>query len=110
MDNFSHIARFRSASNRARIARLVPDAACACLVAGSATQSPAPGRGPFCNAHIDEGRVKSILDRSFKYTPSTKTDLRKTFDRLRREQRLTNKATGEQPSVRAKNIFSLETR
>ena len=54
--------------------------------------------------------MKSILDRSFKYTPSTKTDLRKTFDRLRREQRLTNKATGEEPSVRANNIFSLETR
>ena len=31
--------------------------------------------------------MKSILDRSFHYTPSAQTDLRKTFARLRREQR-----------------------
>jgi len=32
--------------------------------------------------------MKSILDRSFRYTPSVDTDLRKTFARIRREQRL----------------------
>jgi len=32
--------------------------------------------------------VKSILDRSFQYTPSAQTDLRKTFARVRREQRM----------------------
>jgi len=32
--------------------------------------------------------VKSILDRSFQYTPSAQTDLRKTFARIRREQRM----------------------
>lgn len=31
--------------------------------------------------------VKSILDRSFQYTPSAQTDLKKTFARVRREQR-----------------------
>ena len=31
--------------------------------------------------------MKSILDRSFHYTPSSQTDLRKTFARIRREQR-----------------------
>lgn len=31
--------------------------------------------------------MKSILDSAFKYTPSAKTDLRKTFARIRREQR-----------------------
>jgi hypothetical protein len=31
--------------------------------------------------------MKSILDSAFRYTPSTQTDLRKTFARLRREQR-----------------------
>jgi len=31
--------------------------------------------------------VKSILNRSFHYTPSVQTDLRKTFARIRREQR-----------------------
>ena len=32
--------------------------------------------------------MKSILDRSFRYIPSAHTDLRKTFARVRREQRL----------------------
>ncbi len=31
--------------------------------------------------------MKSIFDRSFHYTPSVQTDLRKTFARIRREQR-----------------------
>lgn len=31
--------------------------------------------------------MKSILDRSFRYTPSAETDLRKTFARIRRKQR-----------------------
>ena len=30
--------------------------------------------------------MKHILDRSFRYTPSHSTDIRKTFDRLRRER------------------------
>ena len=34
-----------------------------------------------------KGRMKSILDRSFRYTSSAATDVRKTFDRIRREQR-----------------------
>ncbi|HSS69062.1 MAG TPA: hypothetical protein VLQ46_00220 [Casimicrobiaceae bacterium] len=32
-------------------------------------------------------RMKSILDPSFRYTPSVQTDIRKTFARIRREQR-----------------------
>lgn len=32
--------------------------------------------------------MKSILDPTFRYTPSTHTDLRKTFARLKREARL----------------------
>jgi hypothetical protein len=35
-----------------------------------------------------EVAMKSILDRSFRYTNSVDTDLRKTFARIRREQRL----------------------
>jgi hypothetical protein len=31
--------------------------------------------------------MRSILDRSFRYVPSTQTDLRKTFARVRRELR-----------------------
>jgi hypothetical protein len=34
------------------------------------------------------GQVKSILNRSFRYTPSSATDLRKTFAKIRREQRM----------------------
>jgi len=30
--------------------------------------------------------VKTILDPSFRYTPSHSTDVRKTFERIRREQ------------------------
>jgi hypothetical protein len=30
--------------------------------------------------------MKSILDSSFRYTPSFDTDVRKTFERVRREQ------------------------
>ena len=47
-------------------------------------------------------KMKSILDRSFRYTSSAATDLRKTFDRIRREQRRQSmaEALGEAP-VRA---------
>ena len=31
--------------------------------------------------------MKSILDPTFRYVPSAQTDIRKTFARLRREQR-----------------------
>jgi hypothetical protein len=51
---------------------------------------------PSCKARLDEGRVKSILDRSFRYTPSSMTDLRKTFAKVRREQLLNSKPTAEQ--------------
>jgi len=32
--------------------------------------------------------MKSILDRSFRYTPSFGTDLKKTFARVRRDRRI----------------------
>jgi hypothetical protein len=31
--------------------------------------------------------VKSILDRAFRYVPAAQTDIRRTFDRIKREQR-----------------------
>ena len=40
--------------------------------------------------------MKSILDRSFKYTPSTSTDVRKTFAKAFREERLKAKQNEEQ--------------
>ena len=33
--------------------------------------------------------MKSILDRSFRYVPSHATDVRKTFERIRREREAT---------------------
>ena len=39
--------------------------------------------------------MKSILDRSFKYTKSVDTDIRKTFARIRREQRQVQRESGD---------------
>jgi hypothetical protein len=51
--------------------------------------------------------MKSILDRSFKYTPSASTDLRNTFAKAIREQRLkANQQDSQKPVVA--NIFSLK--
>ena len=41
--------------------------------------------------------MKSILDPTFNYTPSVNTDLRKTFARIRREQRRQTQAVPETP-------------
>ncbi|MGQ0523604.1 MAG: hypothetical protein ACT4P8_08105 [Betaproteobacteria bacterium] len=47
--------------------------------------------------------MKSILDRSFRYTPSAHTDLRKTFARVRREQRtLDHEATAAAEEAKIK--------
>jgi hypothetical protein len=37
--------------------------------------------------------LKSILDPAFRYIPSIETDVRKTFDRIRREQREQSRTT-----------------
>jgi len=43
--------------------------------------------------------MKSILDPSFKYIPSTSTDVRKTFQKALREERLKAKQKEEQKRV-----------
>jgi len=43
--------------------------------------------------------MKSILDPSFKYTPSTSTDVRKTFAKALREERWKEKQKEEQKPV-----------
>jgi hypothetical protein len=50
--------------------------------------------------------MKSIFDSSFKYTPSIHTDVRKTFDRIRREQR-TQVRQGEQAQIRTAPVTKL---
>ncbi|HMA31327.1 MAG TPA: hypothetical protein VKT00_05880, partial [Casimicrobiaceae bacterium] len=44
------------------------------------------------DAFHPRGHVKSILDPSFRYTPSFNTDLDKTFARIRRHQRQQEKS------------------
>jgi len=53
--------------------------------------------------------MKSILDRSFKYTSSTSTDLRKTFAKALREERLKAKQKEQQKPVTV-DIHSLKVR
>ena len=49
-------------------------------------------RGLSRNERYD---VKSILDSSFRYTNSVETDLRKTFARIRRQQRTDQQAQAQ---------------
>lgn len=46
--------------------------------------------------------MRSILDPTFRYVPSVQTDIRKTFARLRREQR---EAGSGRPSPQAANVL-----
>lgn len=43
--------------------------------------------------------MKSILDPSFKYVPAAKTDLRKTFARIRREMREADRQAPQAPVI-----------
>ena len=45
--------------------------------------------------------MKSILDRTFRYTPSFETDLRKTFARIQRERKIAaqSEATAAPPPL-----------
>jgi hypothetical protein len=51
--------------------------------------------------------MKSILDRSFRYTKSADTDLRKTFARIRREQR---KQTAPQTDEITRRVLPMKLR
>ena len=51
-------------------------------------------------------RMRSILDRSFHYTPAARTDLRKTFARIRREQSLRSREIA-QAARRVENVAHL---
>jgi plasmid stabilization system protein ParE len=50
--------------------------------------------------------MKSILDRSFQYTPAAQTDLRRTFKRIREEQKKRAAAAAEKQS--AGNVRALK--
>lgn len=52
---------------------------------------------------------KRIFDPSFRYTPSYDTDLRKTFERIRREQALQSGDTASSAG-QAENVLRLNAR
>jgi len=52
--------------------------------------------------------MKSILDHSFRYTGSIDTDVRKTFARIRREQRQQARAQGQRDDPR--KVFPIRQR
>jgi hypothetical protein len=51
--------------------------------------------------------MKSILDPSFRYTNSVGTDLRKTFAKVRREQRKRQQASGGASAEGIRNVLPL---
>jgi hypothetical protein len=53
--------------------------------------------------------MKSILDPTFRYTPSVQTDVRKTFARIRRELRAQNAKEGAEAEAKP-NVVSLPRR
>ena len=54
--------------------------------------------------------MKSILDPEFRYTPSVETDLRKTFARIRREQRRVQEARSVAEAEARKKILQITVR
>ena len=53
--------------------------------------------------------MKSILDPSFRYTPSVSTDLRKTFARIRRVARESQPAVAESPADGKAKVVRIDT-
>ena len=50
--------------------------------------------------------MKSLLDPSFRYVPSSQTDIRKTFARIRREARAEERARNvEMPGSKVMPLF-----
>jgi hypothetical protein len=51
--------------------------------------------------------MKSILDRTFRYTPSFETDLRKTFARIQRERKLAAQSERSAAGQQLANVSSI---
>ena len=54
--------------------------------------------------------MKSILDPEFHYTSAVETDLRKTFARVRREQRRQQEARAQVETEARKNVLPITAR
>jgi hypothetical protein len=51
--------------------------------------------------------MKSILDRSFRYRPSFATDVRRTFERIRREQEAQAHAAAKSNEASREKVLQL---
>jgi hypothetical protein len=51
--------------------------------------------------------MKRIFDPSFRYTPSYSTDLRKVFDRIRRELKTHDRGPAPSEKVAGENVLRL---
>jgi hypothetical protein len=49
---------------------------------------------------------KRLLDRDFLYVPADKTDVRKTFSRVRKEQEEERERLRQEAAARLKNVIS----
>jgi hypothetical protein len=54
--------------------------------------------------------VKSILDPDFRYVGSVQTDIRKTFARIRREQKQKEQEAKQAEAEQAQKVLSLKER
>jgi len=59
------------------------------------------------HAEKKERLMKSILDPAFRYVPSDETDLRKTFARIRREQRVREQADAMAEAEARKKVLPI---
>ena len=60
--------------------------------------------------HKRGGKMKSILDPSFRYTKSVETDLRKTFARIRRELRKQSEPTAAAGAGATRSVLAFHNR
>ena len=59
----------------------------------------------------EQGHMKTIFDRDFKYVPSVATDLRKTFARIRREQQSNTQSRNVRSTADAReNVVTLSVK
>ena len=69
-----------------------------------------PRRSEAVTPLAHRNRMKRILERSFHYVPSYQTDLRKTFERIRREQRAQHREAPLEQQGPAQNVLALPAR
>ena len=54
--------------------------------------------------------MKRITDKSFKYVPAAETDIRKTFDRIRREQKAKEERERQNAAERLRKCIEMKSR